>query len=435
MYTPSAPSGADMLPGMVARVVSELPEDVREAAHEALVAQGDGALLIPNGSISRRIWRSAWDSVRPLHVSDAEQMVSRRLTVPDVEHVIRTDTRARVFYALSTRNRISGHALELALARKSLRRTSAGATALLCQEGVDEPCVSSMYESLKLEDIMEVLAFGPLGTLPYDDVMARLARYEAPFSGRWRRNRLLRFAFMRDSELVSRAISLMEGGEADVKPSAAGRMLASPLASSPASPALLEGKVAKVAAGLDLSDRGFFLLSLAGNAAATEDLLGEVMGAATQGSRAMSSASLRLSSSPNLPPGVDVERCTDSSVLSYIAQRSLPGGPYGSPGRPERILMLARNPSLAEGDRAKLADAVQDAFGESMRPVFMEELDALLPGWSDALPYMPGPRLQADKADSLARLGTDVDRWKILLSLCRGWSGTFDDLVEVSLTG
>jgi len=105
---------------------------------------------------------------------------------------------------------------------------------------------------------------------------------------------------------------------------------------------------------------------------------------------------------------------------------------YDSPGRPERLMLLARNPHLPEGDRRRLEEAIGGAFGDDAEVAVASELDVLLPGWERSWTKVHGVRLSDHEVRLLLPLGAEPARWRMFFSLLDGWSGNIPDLVEAS---
>lgn len=419
----------------LARSSGSLPPDAEEAAHLAL-AEGGACLieLAGNMRITRAVWRRVWDyahrsGAQKGNLEVSQTLVARSLAAPEVERAVATDSRASVLESLTCYNVLGPSALDKALSRSSVRKASSGASSLLLQPGLPSDRVDSLAASLNMWGFLRVLAFGPAGRIDRVSALRQAAAVPRVRSQAARRNKLLQVAFLRDRALADAAALTM------VSDKEVAELVGIPLVGTRNGILALEesGTLAEAMVALPSSSRGFALMAVASNPAASSDTLASVAKGEMGGGRAPSMAASRLSGAPNsIPPAVDLSSESRPEVLKLCVARSLPGGLFNSAGRPERMLLLGGNDNLPGECRAQLVETFAEAAGSDRELWLTKEADRCLPGWDSNLWGNRPSKLD----DSLTRLftqaGSDRGTWASIVHLGPSWSGSMPDLVDTA---
>ncbi len=424
--------------GALARSSGSLPPEVQDASHAALADAGACLWeLSMNMDLSRAAWRRAWDVAHSRAnytkmQGVSVQMVGRPLAQTEVEHAVRTDTRASVLEELTRWNVLGEVALERAVSRAQLRKASSGASSLLIQPGFPEERVAEVASSLNLMGLLRVLAFGPPGRLDREWALARAASFPSNRSHLARRNRMVQFALLRDPELAELAARLVP------KNREMAHFFAVPMVGSRAGVMALEaaGTVKELLEAAPLGSRGFVMMALASNPVASEELLKEIASGSVGGvgSRASTMAASRLSGAQNaVPPAVDLLTESSARVLSLCVDRSLPGGLYNASGRPERMILMARNPNLADTERERITTAFAEAVGYEREVWLTDEVGVVLPGWAAAYRWSAQVvPLDEPLRRMFEEFGADRAAWDSVVRLGVSWEGTMADLLATA---
>lgn len=412
----------------------DLDAGVERAAHAALAEAGLYFALSENKHLSRDSWRRAWDAahVRSAASSQAASvgLVQRSLAAPEIDHAVRTDRRAIVMESLTRFNPLTGESLERALSYGALRKTSSGAASLLVQDGLPPDRVDDLKESLNLSGLLRVLSFGPPGRLDRGWSLRRAASFGTARSGTGRRNMLIQLALLRDAGL---APAMLEAASKDEKVAA---LFSVPLAGSRSGAReLASGGLDALIKATPIGPRGFMMMALAGNPSCTEELLSQIASCETMGvyrAQNMASGRLKGGGHRHVPPGFDVSSDSRAAVLSLCSERSVPGGMYDSSGKPERMLLLARNINLPDADRETIASTFGQALADDVEGWVVEEADRNISGWIRLGGAHGRPRLEDSLVSTFNSAGTSANVWSNIAQLGPRWTGTMSDLVATA---
>lgn len=415
------------------------PTEVSLVVHTILARLPDMcSTLASNPTVLSPVWRQLWGSKRP-DAGLAKLLVSRELSKPDRELVLKRESRAKVLAALLTHN---------ILDRGEQEKVAEVASSSLATTLLEQPwLVPDLRKEIAVRaggiSLLEELTLAPSGRFSDDEIVELLTSFHewGPTNHFRERSAQLKLLFSRRPGVIDAVLAISWPAEASFAADVLRTAVAGCSHLTVTQAELLGGVVDGVCT-LDKAARDrcrYLLLALVANPSTPLAVVSAVKQVAELSSEHELRVACDRRANRTYVPG-PYYQVGDPSTLDWLIGRACPSS-YGSAPRIMELVELAQNPHLSAEQAAWVLVSVDQYVPNEIMREHRSVLESLLPrsaAWDqpNASPPSPGrfrgwPEPVLDLAAQ--RLGTNASAWETLLGLLHEFEGSFEDLIELSV--